>query len=672
MNRMDATFARNTSPATIEWIRKRDGEVVRLESDKLTQSLAQAAEQLKEPASHETVAELGRMALFFLCSNITGDIATSDEVAEWTEKSLRETGSAALADLYVDYRQRKFWARRSLAVCTDEPAEELGRVPSAFWDKSRIVQSLRARLQLDNRRARTIASQVERYVVRGRFDRLTTHLIRELVNGELARWNVHQRLAPPGEIHIHTAQLKRALTSTAGLAASNMQLSRRIWHEFSLHEIVSRDVADAERRGLLHVHGLGAPCSLGAVCVDCGTLARQSLGFRQSIVQFGEHLADAIDSCSRLLAVDRVESWLSFAAEPGDTPGRLAEQFWIELRSRLRYCPLPCVLNLYGGMPPGADTALGAGPLFSQQPLSAEREFAGAVSQEILDLVRRDAAEWPNLRLDWHWVRRPDAVQTALIARIMRVLDEGHHVAIAFDREPATAGEGLRRLRDVIRSVLDFIGISLPVVWRDAGSPRSLPVLEDGLRQSIQLAVRAAIQKREFIRRLPTRIESPVIDHAILAIYPIGLDWTARQLVGRSAAEDEGSLKLCETLVRLLRDTAAREARHFGLGTVVDHPLDIPEHAIEPEPGNGEPDERVAGLVPVGPNLGLRRQIYAAGRLHAIAQAGTLVCGRKAAEENHNRLVETMEWALRNSELVRLQLVSDRPTHDQAVVGWPD
>src|SRR5262245_44125439 len=136
MNRMDATFARNTSPATIEWIRKRDGDVVRLESDKLIQSLANAAEQLNQPLAHETVVELGRMALFFLCSNITGAIATSDEVAEWTEKSLRETGSAALADLYADYRQRKFWAQRGLAVCSDERTKELGDSTSVFWDKS--------------------------------------------------------------------------------------------------------------------------------------------------------------------------------------------------------------------------------------------------------------------------------------------------------------------------------------------------------------------------------------------------------------------------------------------------------------------------------------------------------------------------------------------------------
>jgi hypothetical protein len=670
---MDATFAANTSPATIDWIRKRDGEVVRLEVEKLAQSLEYAAEQLNAPLlAQETVFELARMAVFFLRSHASTQVASSDDVAEWTEKSLRETGNSALADQYADYRRRKLWAQHSLAVMSDEPADDESSATRKVWDKSRIVQVLRTRLLLDTRRSRMIASQIERYVIRSRFDRLTTRLIRELVNGELAKWNLSPRLTTPGEIQIWTSQLKRALAGPAGLAGASLELTRRVWHEFSLHELVSRDVANAERRGLISVQGLGAPSTLAAVPMDCGSLARQSLGFRHSIVQFGELLARSIGSCSRVLAIDRVESWLALVAEPGDTAGRLAEQFWNELWSRLRYCSLPCVLNLYGGMPPGADAAHGVGPLFSQQPLSAEREFAGAVSREILDLFRRDAGEWRNLRLDWHWVRAPDPVQTALRGHIARVVDEGHHVAIAFDREPAPLGEGLRRLREVARPVLDYVGVSLPVLWHDAGCPRSLVALEEGLRHALGLAVRAAVQKREFIRRLPSGAHQSAVDQALVAIYPIGLDWTVRQLVGRGGGEDEGALKLCETIVQFLRDSAGREARHFALGVVIDHPVDTPRQA-NGESRLGEPDQRICGLVPTGDNVGMRRRIHAAGRLHTIAQAGTVSYLRNPqVRESHDQLIDLLEWTLRNTDLVRLQFTSNRPSHDQALVEWPE
>ena len=588
---MDATLAAATSSAHVVWIRKRNGDVVRLEPEKLAQSLQHAAEDLVEPLTVDAVGELTQMALFFLRSNVTGSVASADEVADWVEKSLRETSQTGLADSYARYRQQKSWCQTALSVVPDGIELESEQAMPTFWDKSRIVQSLRLRLNLDPRRARAIASHVERCVIRCRFDRLTTSLIREIVNTELLRWAVVQRLTTPGQVRISTSQLKKELIRSGGPCLADARLTRQVWHDFSLHEIVSRDAADAERRGLLFMEGLEAPASLCAACVDCGSLVKQSIGCRESLTQFGRHLAHAIESCSRLLAIDRVESWLALVAEPADTAAKLAEQFWNELCSRLRYSSIPCVVNLYGGMPQGVDIELGAGPLFHQQPLSAEREFAGAVAQELLDLFRRDSAEWPGLRLDWHWYAAPDPVQTALIGRILRVIEEGHRVAIVFDREPTPLGEGLRRVHDVIRPVLDYIGLSLPVVWRDAGSPRSLPALEDGLRQAVQLAVHAAVQRREFVRRLPRRGEMLALDHAITAIYPIDLDWTVRQLVGKSIGEDEGALKLGETLVHYLHDFAEREARHFALGTVVDHPTDIPQR----KPVAGEGDSRTRG-----------------------------------------------------------------------------
>jgi hypothetical protein len=80
--------------------------------------------------------------------------------------------------------------------------------------------------------------------------------------------------------------------------------------------------------------------------------------------------------------------------------------------------------------------------------------------------------------------------------------------------------------------------------------------------------------------------------------------------------------------------------------------------------------ERLPGLVPDAATLGMKRQIHAAGRLHAIAQAGTLTCRRNPhAIEPHKELTESLNWSLRNTELVRLQLVAERP--DQVIVEWP-
>jgi hypothetical protein len=682
---MDAPPTAEAPGTMLEWIRKRDGEVLRLDPTKLSQSLVHANEDLVEPLSSDVIGELAEMALFFVRSNAGGPV-TTDEVADWVEKGLRQTGNRSLADSFGRYRQRKAWARASLAIRGDiQPGSRSEGDAVEVWDKSEIVQDLRARLNLDTGRARAIASRVERFVIRGRFEQLTRDWIRETVNAELSRWGEPQRLGASGEIRISTAQLRRELSDSGGLSGARWRVTRRVWRDYSLHEIVSRDVADAERRGLIYVHGLEAPSCLSATCIDCGALVRQSKGSRQSMAHFGARLAQASDSCSRLLALDRIECWLSLVAEPSDTPAKLAEQFWHELSSRVRHAALPCVLNLYGGMPQEGDVELGAGPLFSQQPLSAEREFAGAVAQELLDLVRRDAANWPTLRLDWHWYAMPDPVQTVLAARVVRVVEEGggRFVTVAFDRQPIPLGEGLRRVRGVIRPVLDYVGIHLPVLWRDAGSPRSLSAIEQGVRQAAELAVRAAVQRREFMRRLPSSAEPTALDSAVLAIYPVGLDYTARQLVGKGAAEEEGALKLCESLVRFLRDAAAREARPFGLGVVLDHPIDIDrERPRQLEDAGLEEGSAAAGLVPVGGSLGLRRRIQAAGRLHAIAQAGTLTHEWKAGAGHmmperdgygsHQPLGETLDWAARQTELVRLHFTPPPPGDDRSNVLWSE
>ncbi len=658
-----------------DWVRKRDGEVVRFELDQLTRALQFATDDIGQNLSPDELVELARMASFFVQANVNSEVVGSEEISEWVEKSLREIGQELLTESFAKHHERKAWARNSLWVKADESFHESSATESTPWNKSRIVKSLRARANLDTRRARDIASQVERAVLRGRFVTLTTNLVRELVNNELIRCGHTKLLTPSRQVRIGTAELSRQLALPGGPANLGRFVRERIWREYSLDEVISTDVAEAVRRRLLLIHNLGSPANLAASCVDCGSLARQAQGSRASITQFGTQLSRSLGSSSLIVAIDRVEYWLTMVAEPGDTPSKLAEMFWLELNSRLRHSPVQCVLNLYGGLPQGMDSHLGAGPLFSQQPLSTECEFAGAVCQEILGWFQRDAADWPNLRVDWHWYPQPDAVQTALVQRIMRVIAERHSVGISFERGSVSVGDGLRRVGSAVRPVLDFVGVSLPIIFRDAGSPRSLPALEDGLRLTIQLAVRAAVQKREFLRRLASSVDVVAVDAAVVALCPIGLDWTVRQFVGRSFVADEGALKLAESLVRFVRETAEREARHYSLGIVVDSRCDVP--AYESSASNrGEPtgeDDSLEGLRPVANEIGLRRLVHSVGRLHAVAQAGTLTLDQIASTDRiADSLLETIEWACRSTEVVRLNFTPNRSLSNQTLVPWPE
>ena len=77
----DPAASRATEPSHLEWIRKRDGEVLRYEAERLARSLRLAAEELADPIPLEQVSELARMAQFFVRSHCSGPVIASEEGA---------------------------------------------------------------------------------------------------------------------------------------------------------------------------------------------------------------------------------------------------------------------------------------------------------------------------------------------------------------------------------------------------------------------------------------------------------------------------------------------------------------------------------------------------------------------------------------------------------------
>jgi hypothetical protein len=255
--------------------------------------------------------------------------------------------------------------------------------------------------------------------------------------------------------------------------------------------------------------------------------------------------------------------------------------------------------------------------------------------------------------LDWHWSAGEDRESAGLKRRIGRLIAEGYALSVSFDRGAVPLAEGLQRGPDAARGVLDYIALSLPLIWRDAGSPRVLSAIEDGLARTVQLAVRAAVQRREFLRRVGPHPPAPALDQAALALSVLGLDWTIQQWAGKSIAEDGGALKLALNLIELLRHLAEREARFFGLAVVLDAPPDAASvrsaPPISPRESRGD---LIIGLHPWNARIGPRAQIHAAGQLHAVARAGTFTCPRDAL--SGDEIESLIDWTLHNTSLNRL------------------
>ncbi len=674
----------------VQWVRKRDGDLVPFDLAQLARSLALAAEQLGLPLEREAADELAAMAAFFLAAQLAQPTASSDEISEWVIKALREPGHDALADAYERYRQLKHQCSRSLLVC-DRLAPGLSDRVGEPWDKRRLIRTLRRRLGLTARQARDVAGLVERRVVRGGFERLSRELLRELVNNELAAAGINRRLGTDRHVRLPADWIRQQLAANVEQESAGRTVLGAVLSEFALQEVVSPDVAEAVGARLLQLPGLAAPTSLAATALDCCRVVRESASATDAIGRLGHLLADAARSTSMLLAVDRIEPCLSLCSDGQRSAAELAEWFWQELLRRVRPVPVWCVLNLYGGFPRDWSGQAGLGPLFVRQPSSEDCRLAAQISDELLGRFLRDAADWPRLRLDWHWqAALPSSSRIA--RRAVQLAVQGHAVAVTFERGAVPLAEAMCRRGELTRPVLCFAGISLPQLWRQAGRPPSLTALEEPLVEAVRLTVRAAVQQREFMRQVAAGPADRLLDRAVLAMYPIGLDWLISELAGESFCVEPAGLPLAVSTVELLIQACRQESRHFGLQCVLDAPPacvgpgsailwagTLPGQAGQmpagPQPvGQGRgAGETLPGLQPIDCKQGPRSQISAVAPLHRVAEAGTLICYHwEQALGTPESAISLLNWAAEQTALVRLRLAPPRSEVAQATVQWPE
>jgi hypothetical protein len=672
--------AESPPPGALTWLRKRSGEVTRFDSNKLARSIHRAARCIGFDLTVPAAMELAHMGQYFVEKQRSRDIPASDEVADWIEKSLRETGHEAIAASYHRHRQRREWARQSVVVARED--DRATETP-VTWDKSLLRRSLNDELGLDGDTASEVAGAVERAVLGSGLTRITTDVIRELLNNELAGRGRTERMAAHRRVELSVGDLHRALQSAADPEALGRAVAGRVWEEFMRRDVWSPEIAHALHRGLLQPHPRGAPRLAGAA-IDLAALVRRAQGVRDAIRRLGQQLAGLVTFSSGV-AIDGPDALLALLAGCDESAELVAAELWQEVVSRLRHSGCHGVLNLYGSIPESARAAVGAGPLFQAAARPEQAAFAAEAATQLLGLMRRDAADLPHLRIDWHW--QPGATEPAatVARRALRMALEGHSVAMACSRGGHLADGLVGGSRPPL--ALAFLTVHLPTLWREHGAVRSTTHLLDALAHAVPTVVRAALQKREFLRHHVGGLSAEQIDRAALVVGPGGLDWTVRQILGHGIAEDESALSFACHLVRRLRECLEREARPFALPTLVDAWTGESADLARALGGRDSPlpaghlserallsagDDRVVGLTPWAPAGGIRQQMHAAGRLHQAAGAGTLLV--RLADSSSltvEKLSSVLDWACAETGLVRVRWLVHRAA-TQASVAWPE
>jgi hypothetical protein len=420
---------------------------------------------------------------------------------------------------------------------------------------------------------------------------------------------------------------------------------------YSLGAVFTRDLAAAHRDGLLTLAGLDAPLELAA-----STLV-PPVPIVERLLEARRHTADVV-------ALDGVEHALS--RSPLSHELAVAE-FVRGLGVGLCGTGLRAVVNLNtAALPPWADD-LAEGPLFAGQRLASDPASLSALPDALLEAITGDPMP---ARIDWHLSARDFAPESAdRLRRISRLAADGAALAFVFDRphRPVALVEGIDRRHPAL---LLTVGLHLPRLAAQLGSGADPALFLQKLGSLARLALSAAVQKREFLRRQaadrPALGRGFQLERARLMVAPVGLETAVRALTGKGLCDGKAPA-FARQVVQRLREVLTEDGRACLLDTCLDTPAWFTLGA-----GPADEPSRVAGLTAWDAAAPVKVQLRAAGALHAAAGGGTAAVLFSAERApGAEQLAEWLRGAWRQTDVGRVCFVRPGPAHRQLTLPAP-
>ncbi len=267
--RTDAS-TENSEVRHFKQVRKRTGEIVPFDTDKIAGAIFKAAHSIggENRALAESLAEK-------VCRHLQDkkgkQIPTIEEIQDAVEKVLIENGHAKTAKTYILYRERRNRSRikqmlsgkkeftdSSLFVRTTDEA-------ILKWDRTRISRALVRETDLPPEKAEQIAVEVEDTIINSKIKHITSSLIREIVNTKLIEHGYEEQRKRHARLGVPLYDVERILffknKENANIPhnpeATNMTLAEWINKQFALSSVFDPEIADAHTRGDIHLHDLG-------------------------------------------------------------------------------------------------------------------------------------------------------------------------------------------------------------------------------------------------------------------------------------------------------------------------------------------------------------------------------------------------------------------------------
>ena len=620
----------------IKQVRKRSNHLVSFDQSKIANAVFKAA-QAVGGADRELADELADVVVLFLEKQYgPNGIPTIEEIQDMVEKVLIETGHAKTAKAYILYRERRTRVRETVKVRkqlaernnpTDisllvDPATRDEMRP---WNKDHIALALVKEADVPADTAAEIASSVERRDIASGMQRISTALIRELVDNELFERGLNRTLERQVSIGMPIFDLEQVVFSksnensniaTNNPEAINLSIAENTLKQYALRKIFTKDVAEAHLQGMVHLHDLGYPtrvyCSshsleyLKKFGLSLQNLDTSSAPAKHARTLTG-HLNTFLASMQAYYAGALGVGYINILYAPylegmGDKEMRQEAQHLIFSGSQSAFSrggqTLFLDFNVHTGVPRYIRNIPAIGPEGKEtgRTYGDYEETAMRFTRALLDVWRHGDAyghvfAFPKCDLHVNEDTFTDPKQHELLKYACQIASENGSPYFVFDRDEVTLS-ACCRLRTTIEDnymlkhleSMRFCGfqnvtVNLPQAAYRAG-PGNLEGLYKEIDRAMEIAFKAHYQKRDFIRRLMSAPNMPLwqigkpamdgrpyvdLDKCTYIVGLLGLNECLQYLTGQELHESDEMLKLGLKIVSHMYFRCKDKGKELGL-----------------------------------------------------------------------------------------------------------
>lgn len=565
----------------ITHIRNHDGELVPFRRARIVRAILAAVRQAG--SSEEWVAEaLTDTVVYFLDqrhgqSKEPPSAFDLDDVIETVLTA--QPDLARVARAFMDSRRQRAQIRELEESISSAGGPEV-RQPSRgleTWNRARIAAALVRENGLPLREANEIAEAVERRVQSIKLPRLSTGLIRELVDVELLSRGLIED-GRPSSVAVPRYDLEQWLFPRDEQEPAVTQqdfserASRRVLSEYTLTGVHDARVREGHETGRLHLEALDAPAALSEVHLDAAALLapgaglglqRHFAGQTQSLAAGFSRLARVVREVStitrHLVVLEDLDRALAPLIAP-ETPqrARLALQEGLAL---LAYNGAPR-LRITLGAPRG--DAGDFATLAFLDALCGEDSGMRARVEILLGVNAAAFEDGPRLKL----LERAASAASFCGQPVFAIRD----LARTGERGMfGDLGEGRLHRAVLARAGLNLVTTALEVAQGDMAA--FLALLED----RVQLAVDALVQRARFVERVAKRdlpqpvglgarmARSLVLSSRDLCLVPLGLQQAACLVSGAPSAASPAAQRAAQQALSYLAFKSAEVAGRAGM-----------------------------------------------------------------------------------------------------------